>query len=609
MMLVNLIRQWSNPDSVTFALRFCLAVMLTWMASLLLDSQATGTAMMTAAIIQITGNRGASFKKSAARLAGTVIGGMYVLFVASVTMIDAWLFNSFIILGIVVSLGISSYFHRRVAYMFAVVGITLSLVGFPIAAEADLTNLFDHVQLRCIGISFGILMSMLAGFIIPYADDKRELLFVKGQTDRFIAELFHSEASKVTKLIRAFLSLVGKKWLAVDDEIYGSEGNRSVKQKSRATFYDCINIGVQAIELRKLGDAIGMSKEAWQNLEEDNFELDPNSDFVTRWELSDLSLVDLFVSHATDFSKQLKAFKQQEVVYDYSETKYVDDINSFTDGYLVLCNMARAAFALFLLSFMWIELQWTDGMSAIIMAGMISSVYAANPGAEGAFSTNVYAQFVAGAFAFLINFIIMPIGSPVIMFITGFVGVYIMAYGFWQSRSLLKVVFMVSLFSWSNLVPLTNVPSYDFAHFLNSVLANLVGLLVLWTSYQLLPSRKTADVIKKRLTRLIKRLKQGEKNVKTKININNLILSSYSFLIDESDDDSVFTLLYTKALTRILDEEELSVEQRKLLLSSLDKNKKNLVLNQNLTELIEDKMAGKEQVRYNWFALSRLLNA
>ncbi|GAM74763.1 hypothetical protein JCM19241_1106 [Vibrio ishigakensis] len=83
MMLMTWIRQWSNPDSMTFAFRFCLAVLLTWMISLLFDSQATGTAMMTAAIIQITGTRGASIKKSVARLAGTFIGGAYVLFVAS----------------------------------------------------------------------------------------------------------------------------------------------------------------------------------------------------------------------------------------------------------------------------------------------------------------------------------------------------------------------------------------------------------------------------------------------------------------------------------------------------------------------------------------------
>lgn len=529
------------------------------------------------------------------------------MFVASATMIDAWLFNAFIILGIVVSLGIASYFHRRVAYMFAVVGITLSLVGFPIAAEADMTNLFDHVQLRCIGISFGILMSMVASYIIPYADDKRELLFVKAQTEKFISELFRSEASKVTKLIRTFLSLVGKKWLVVDDEIYGSHSDKSVKEKSRATFYDCINIGVQAIEYRKLGDAVGMSQSAWRALEDSGFKLD--TEYREKWQLAQGPLLELFEERSADFALQLQSFNQQEIVYDYSESKYVDDINNFTDGFLVLSNMARAMLALFLLSFMWIELQWQDGMSAIIMAGMISSVYASQPGAEGAFSTNIYAQFVAGAFAFLVNFIVMPIGSPVILFITGFIGVYTMAYWFWQSRSLMKIVFMVSLFSWSNLVPLTASPSYDFAYFLNSVVANLVGLLVLWTSYQVLPSRRTADVIKKRLTRLVKRLKHGDKNTKTKININNLILSSYSFLIDESDDDSVFTLLYTKALTRVLDEEELDQEQRKLLLASIDNGKTNLKLNQKLVDLIEHKIGSKEEVNYNWFALSRLLHA
>ncbi len=63
-MLATIARQWTNPESVAFALRFCLAVLMTWGLSLLMDSSATSTSMATAAIIQITGSRGASIKKS-----------------------------------------------------------------------------------------------------------------------------------------------------------------------------------------------------------------------------------------------------------------------------------------------------------------------------------------------------------------------------------------------------------------------------------------------------------------------------------------------------------------------------------------------------------------
>ncbi|MFS1983015.1 FUSC family protein [Vibrio breoganii] len=402
-MLTSWLRQWTNPESATFALRLALALLLTWTLSLLMDSRSTGTAMMTAAIIQITGSSGASFKKSLARFTGTIVGGVYILLVASVTLIDAWLYNSFIILGIVVSLGIASYFHRRIAYMFAVVGITLALAGFPVATDADMSSLFDHVQLRCVAISFGILMSMIAGFIIPYADDAKELRFIKAFTQKFIDDLFEADESKVTKLIRGFLGLVSKRWLAVDDEIYGSAANKDRKQKRRSIFYDCINLGIQAIELRKLGDAIGLTQEAWQELKQQRFDLKDTSDFVSRFKLSEYELL---IEKAGEFSVNLDAFSHKETVFDYKQSKYINDIDHFTDGYLVLSNMLRATLALFLLSFMWIELQWSDGMGAIIMAGMVISVYAANPGAEGAFSTNIYAQFVAGSFAFFVNFIV-----------------------------------------------------------------------------------------------------------------------------------------------------------------------------------------------------------
>ncbi|GAM60801.1 hypothetical protein JCM19232_3743 [Vibrio ishigakensis] len=50
-------------------------------------------------------------------------------------------------------------------------------------------------------------------------------------------------------------------------------------------------------------------------------------------------------------------------------------------------------------------------------------------------------------------------------------------------------------------------------------------------------------------------------------------------------------------------------EQRKLLLASIDNGKTNLKLNQKLVDLIEHKIGSKEEVNYNWFALSRLLHA
>ncbi|MFA0069728.1 FUSC family protein [Vibrio breoganii] len=605
-MLTSWLRQWTNPESATFALRLALALLLTWTLSLLMDSRSTGTAMMTAAIIQITGSSGASFKKSLARFTGTIVGGVYILLVASVTLIDAWLYNSFIILGIVVSLGIASYFHRRIAYMFAVVGITLSLAGFPVAADADMSNLFDHVQLRCVAISFGILMSMIAGFIIPYADDAKELRFIKAFTQKFIDDLFTADESKVTKLIRGFLSLVSKKWLAVDDEIYGSAANKDRKQKRRSIFYDCINLGIQAIELRKLGDAIGLNQEAWQELKQQRFELNATSDFISRFKLSEYELL---IEKAGEFSANLDAFAHKETVFDYKQSKYINDIDHFTDGYLVLSNMLRATLALFLLSFMWIELQWSDGMGAIIMAGMVISVYAANPGAEGAFSTNIYAQFVAGAFAFFVNFIVMPIGSPLLTFATGFVGYYVMAYWFWQSKSLLKVVLMVSLFSWSNMVPLGASPSFDFAQFLNTLVANLVGLFALWIAYQIIPSRKTSAIVKKRFMNIVNRLKNKPEGEKAKINVNNLVLSSYSCLIDESDEESVFTLLYTKALVRLLEEENVGSEERELLLSTLDSGKESLKSNNELMTLVDSKVNREEKLNYNWFNLNRLLVA
>jgi hypothetical protein len=237
---------------------------------------------------------------------------------------------------------------------------------------------------------------------------------------------------------------------------------------------------------------------------------------------------------------------------------------------------------------------------------MVVSVFAANPGAEKAFSPNIYAQFLAGGFAFLVNFIVMPIGSPIIVYTVGFVGVYIMAYWFNQSKSLLKIIMMVSLFSWGNLVPTTSIPSFDFAHFLNTLVANMVGLIVLWLSYQLIPSRTAVDIAKRRVKQLVRKVKNKHKSAISQLNLNNLFLSVYPHVLGENEDDTVFRLIYTKSIFRVLANEMLDSVERDVLLSSLDSDKEQLVKNQALQKLVSSKISDKTQLNYNWFSLDKL---
>ncbi|MGV2986278.1 FUSC family protein [Vibrio sp. E150_011] len=607
-MLMNWARQWSNVDSMMFAFRFCFAVFMAWGLSLLMDSDTTGTAMATAAIIQITGSRGASVKKSAARVLGTLVGGIYVLFIASVTLIDSWLYNSFLIVGIVVSLGIASYFHRRVSYMFAVVGITLSLVGFPVAAEADMTNLFDLVQVRCLGITFGILMSMIASMVIPYSDNKTELFSVKQYTTSFLRNVFQSESAATTKITSAFLSFVGKKWLVVDDEIYGSDQAKQEKLQSRATFYDCINIGIQAIELKKLGNAIGVTPTLWSILETDSFETKIDDALISQWNLKQPQLITLFTEQVRLFSQRLAEFDQHHSVFEYGSNLHVDEIGNFTDGYVVINNMVRASLALFTLSFVWIELQWESGMTAMIMAGMMISAYAANPGAERAMNANFYAQFIAGTFGFIVTFGVMPIGSPLLVFVASFIGVYLMAYWFWQSKSIFKIVCMVSLFSWTNLVPTTSAPTYDFEQFLNTVVANMTALIVLWAVYEIVPPRKTAVVIRDRLRLLTKKLRTKDTTVLSTFNVNNLILTAYSYLIEDSDSKTIKKLLYVKALLKILDTESVTADEQALLITSIDNDFSSFISNAELKNMMSDKFNTVADEDYKWFTLCKQFN-
>ena len=93
------------------------------------------------------------------------------------------------------------------------------------------------------------------------------------------------------------------------------------------------------------------------------------------------------------------------------------------------------------------------------------------------------------------------------------------------------------------------------------------------------------------------------------MNLNNLFLSFYPHVLGENEDDTVFRLLYTKSIVRVLANEMLDSVERDVLLSSLDSDKEQLLKNQTLQKLVSSRVSDQAQLNYNWFALMKLCNS
>lgn len=188
MMSNNKIYSWE------FALKYTLALFLSWYIPSYLGFDKPYWSMMTVAIISYP-NVSLSFAKMGARLIGSLIGVIAVTVIANVSLNDYWWFSSLIILWVSLCLFLSSISKYMMPYLFSLSGYTSAIIAFGASLAPTPTTIFTLSQERLIEIMIGILVYSLIMKITPHNR-------IKLQTDEIKKDITHLKTQLLASLVK-----------------------------------------------------------------------------------------------------------------------------------------------------------------------------------------------------------------------------------------------------------------------------------------------------------------------------------------------------------------------------------------------------------------------
>ncbi|WP_168787481.1 FUSC family protein [Paraburkholderia aromaticivorans] len=154
----------------------------------------------------------------------------------------------------------------------------------------------------------------------------------------------------------------------------------------------------------------------------------------------------------------------------------------YFDRGILLFSASTAALAIVAASSLWIGSGWHDGASAVSLAAVACSLFAAldEP------ATGVFKFFIAACISLVVGgfwlFAVLPRISDFPMLVIAFAGPF-MLIGTQMARPRFSLVAMLTAFNTANFISIQSAYEADFLVFLNTNMASVAGLLFafLWT--------------------------------------------------------------------------------------------------------------------------------
>lgn len=562
--MIKVIRNfWCDGQSAHLAFKIAAGVILTWLLTLRLGSDATSsTAMISVIIIMLTASRGASLIKAAARTAGTTLGAIYVILISGAGLTDAMLFNFYMILGIVLSISLASYYHDNTAYIFMLAGLTVAIVGFPISVNPTVFQAFDSVQARCIGIMIAIITCEILNAIIPFGEDAHRLLPIKRQTLNFmIFTLGVSDRDKVREAFSHLISVVLRNKSLPLQSLLSSRESISTIVASRDALFHCLSVSIATTKIKRLitsCDICGVGvleavKKGLVAIENNEVDIDI---LMARIHIADTNEGKIIICHIKDLYQNAMWLNSPSLVVN--QTQYSHQISDFvkhSDNLAIATNALRASIVLGIVSFLWIGTGWTIGMGASLMATILLSLHVIIPEAKIGILDGMKATVICASMGFAMNFFIMPYLSPLGVFTLMFFYIYMVTYQFGHCKTANKVIFMNMLVYWSVYMPLTNVPLFDPSLFLNNLLGNLFAMCLVFLAYILIPEISENTTTKRFIRRIIKRARKTKRydKLNSELFSSDFIVSIYPYMLSNRNDlNSLNKILFISALSKVL---------------------------------------------------------
>ncbi|WP_421218878.1 FUSC family protein [Aeromonas jandaei] len=507
-----------------YALRNALAMCLSLWLAFVLQLDSPYWAMSSAAVVSFP-TVGGVISKSLGRVVGSLMGAMAAVVITGLGISDPWLFSFLIALWLGLCTYISNHYQNNVSYAFALGGYTAAIIAFSCVNVADPHHIFDIAQARVSEVIIGILCGGLMMMILPSTSDSETLLesLRKSQTRLldhaqllWLGEMTPEVRSSHEGLIGQILTMNVLRIQAVWSHHRLRRHNRllnfllhrqlrliSLISSQRRMLHNWPEqpAGIQALLATLLAE---LGK--------------PECD---KYRVARL-LAPLMPTGEHDYRLRTFLLRLRHFCWSYLEcqrwldrlTRYDDQewpapprhtsLTSHTDTLEAAYNGGRTFLCVLLGCTFWINSQWDAGSSALTMLSICCVLYSATPAPAQGANTMLRAILLLSLICFAVKFGLM-------IRIDDFWVFCLLLFPALLTMQLCKQQQVRQAGLWGQMIVLlgsflaiTNPPSYDYQQFINSSLAQMLGVMSAALAFQLL--RPSSDRRKSR--RIIRSLRR-----------------------------------------------------------------------------------------------------
>ncbi|QCT21130.1 FUSC family protein [Jejubacter calystegiae] len=508
-----------------YALRNSIAMCLALSIAYGLDLDQPYWAMTSAAVVSFP-TVGGVISKSLGRIAGSIIGATASLIIAGHTLNDPWLFTFAMATWLATCTWVSCQYQNNVAYAFALAGYTAAIIAFPMVNTLETTELWDIAQARVCEVIVGILCGAFMMMVLPSTSDGEALLkALKNMHDRLLEHASMLWKPETTDAIRtAHESIIGQILTMNLLRIQAFWSHYRFRQQNQLLNY----LLHQQLRLTSIISSIRRMLLNWPDAPAHLWPLletllhDLARPEVSKYEIARL-LRQMMPESPDDYRHRafwlrLRYFcwlwlDGRRWLWRLETTTPVESLSPpgapslarHTDNAENSWSAFRT-FCVITLTGAWcIATQWEAGSAAMTLAAICCVLYSASPSPTGSVSMLLRTLGLLSLFSFMVKFGLMIQISELWQFLIFLLPLLITMQFFKLQHKKYAGLWGQLIVFMGSFISVTNPPEYDFADFLNTNLAKVIGVALCWVAFSLL--RPSSD--KRKGRRHIRALRRG----------------------------------------------------------------------------------------------------
>ncbi|WP_211466379.1 FUSC family protein [Collimonas silvisoli] len=529
-----------HGQDLLYISKILLATMLALGLSLLFDLSKPGTAMVTV-IIVLQPRSGLVLAKGFYRFIGTSVGVVMSIILAASFSQQPVLFLVAGACWVALCTAGSTVFRNFQSYAFVLAGYTLVIVGLPAALQPD--QAFDIAMTRLSEVMLGLLCAgIVSDVLFPkhlsdvllltarkrFADFKTFIALDDVSADsrpvrermvlRFIGEVVSLEALRTSSVFESAaghqqslrLRQLNNAFMTASttfhslDQLFGR-----LQTKGKLSTLNALLMEYKAIVRALSSHDRTLLAQVRGGLPQRLIALRRGLAASSESGSSNLLDFDSATELLARFADELQVYARIHAVVIQTEIHKPDEAHLIahyvarTDPTLVVTSALRAAIGFGVSSLFWIQSGWVSGTDAVVMATVVSALFAAAPSPAKIVKQFIIGAALGGFFGFLSVYYLQSQAENFTMLCLSLAPFILIGAWLSTTRKYAGIGTGILLFflSYANI---SSNYQFDMPVLLNGMTGGLTGVAIAWVMYQIIdPS--DSSWIKRRLARALRR--------------------------------------------------------------------------------------------------------